>query len=422
MKKQYLLLKAIRFIITLFMVIIGGILLIFVLKKMTSKSSVNSNFPSIINLLYLMLYIPILSAGFWCLGHIKKKLTALFPEKYPPREPITKKRIFKIILKTAITFAFTIAAILIIAPFGIIYVATNHHVDYRNDSLLQMTYTASDFNLNENILSLETDDNVKIWASEISAQNPKAVVILLTGIEQPSITQFYPHAKLLKNNGYSSILLEVRGHGNSDGNKICLGYDEIPDVKATLDYIKSKKDYKNIPIVIQGVSMGGAVAINAFGQYKEINALIAMSAYTTFEDVVIDNLEYYKVPKLLCTIEKPFLKLALKSNFGTDKVNNMNPITQIQNSNNRPVLLIASKGDTNVPVDNTKKLYRASKNSDLWIRDSWEHFIVKNCDLTDVVDDKEYCNKILNFLEKVCDETFVKKQGELSTTPMEKSN
>lgn len=49
------------------------------------------------------------------------------------------------------------------------------------------------------------------------------------------------------------------------------------------------------------------IAVNSFDQYDEIDTLIAMSAYTRFEDVVIDNL---------------------------------NPITQIQNSNNRPILLI----------------------------------------------------------------------------------
>lgn len=133
-------------------------------------------------------------------------------------------------------------------------------------------------------------------------------------------------------------------------------------------------------------------------------ALISMSAYTTFENVVIDNLKYYKVPNFLCIIEKPIFKLALEANFGADKVNNMDPITQIQNSSNRPILLIASSGDTNVPVDNTKKLYSVSNGADLWTRDSWEHFIVKDCVLTKVADDKDYCDKILGFLKKVCDE------------------
>jgi len=403
MKKQYFFLKATRLIIAILMIIILGIFLIFIYNKMTNEYSAYSSFPSILNLIYLILYVPILIAGIWCLRRINKKLKLLYPEKYPPRGPITRKRLLRIILKSAVIFVLTLVVILLIAPFAIIYVLTHHHVYYRNNSLLQMTYTAEEFNLNENKLYLKTEDNVKIWVSEIAPSDPKGIVIFLTGIEQPSITQFYPHAKLMKDNGYASILLEVRGHGRSSGNKICLGYDEILDVKAVIEYIESKDEYVNIPIIIQGVSMGGAVAINAFGQYEEIDALIAMSAYTRFEDVLMDNLEYYKVPKFLCTVEKPLFKLALITIFGSDKVNNMNPITQIQNSNNRPILLIAASGDSSVPVDNTERLYSVSKNSELWIRDSWEHFIVKDCVLTKVAEDEEYCNKVLGFLNKVCE-------------------
>ncbi len=401
MKKQYLLLKTCRFLIAVFLVLTLGVFLILIFKNMTSEANVYSSFPAILNLLYLILYLPILAAGIWGLVHMKRKLKELFPEKYPPRDPGTKELFIKITLKAVIIVTLSIGVILLAAPFAIIYITANHHVYYRNDSLLQMTYTASDFSLEENILTLKTEDKLDLWASEISLNNPKAVVIQLTGIEQPSVTQFYPQAKMLKKNGYASILLEVRGHGKSGGNKVCLGYDEMLDVKAAIDYIKSKDEYKNIPIVLQGVSMGGAVATNAFGQYKEIDALIAMSAYTTFEDVVIDNLKYYQVPDFICTITKPVFKLALEANFGADKVKHMNPITQIQNSGNRPVFLIASREDASVPVTNTEHLYDVSEGADLWIRESWEHFIIKDCDLTKVEEDQEYCDKILDFLDKV---------------------
>lgn len=401
-KKQYLLLKTIRLVILIALMIFFVIILLFVYKRITIEASVYSSIPSSLNLLYLILYIPILITGICALRRNKRKLKELFPEKHPLRGPITKKVVFRIVYKTVIKFAIIIGIILLIAPFGITYVLVNHHVYYRNNSLLQMTYQASDFGLEDQELHLKTEDGITVWASEITVTNPKAVVIFLTGIEQPSITQFYPQAKLFKNYGYASILLEVRGHGKSGGNRVCLGYDEILDVKATLDYIKSKSEYHNVPIVIQGVSMGGAVAVNAFGQYKDIDALIAMSAYPAFEDVVIDNMRYFKVPDYICAIEKPIFKLALIANFGAKKVNNMKPITQIQNSNNRPIFLIASSGDTSVPVNNTKKLYSVSNSADVWIRDSLDHFIVKDCVLTEVEEDSEYCDKILGFLEKVC--------------------
>jgi len=36
--------------------------------------------------------------------------------------------------------------------------------------------------------------------------------------------------------------------------------------------------------------MGGAIAINAFGQLEDIDGQIAASAYSSFEDVVVDTM------------------------------------------------------------------------------------------------------------------------------------
>lgn len=65
MKKQYLLLKTCRLLISIFMILILGVLLIFIFKRMTSEANVYSSFPVILNFLYLILYIPISAAGIW---------------------------------------------------------------------------------------------------------------------------------------------------------------------------------------------------------------------------------------------------------------------------------------------------------------------------------------------------------------------
>lgn len=408
MKKQYFFLKIIRFVIILIMIVILGFLLNLIYKESFKEVHYYNSLPQVSVWLYLILYIPVMIAGIWILCWNRNKLKKAFPDKYPPRWPLTKKVLTRIIVKVILLVVSFFVLILLIAPFGTIYLLTSHHVFYRNNSLLQMTYKASEFNLKENIHTLVTEDNYNIWASEITVDNPKAIIIYLTGIEQPSITQFYAHAKFMKDNGYASILLEVRGHGKSDGEKICLGYEEILDVKAALDYIKSNNIYDNIPIIIHGVSMGGAIATNAFGQYEEIDALIGMSTFSTFEDVIIENLKYYGIPSVICAIEKPIFKLALKTSFGTEKVDEMNPITQIQNSNGRPIFLVAAEGDTSVPVDNLKRLSAVVEDEDIWIKDSWEHFIVKDCKLNNVSEDKEYCEKILGFLRKVEDEYHLK--------------
>lgn len=72
------------------------------------------------------------------------------------------------------------------------------------------------------------------------------------------------------------------------------------------------------------------------------------------------------------------------------------------------MLLVASKGDTSVPTTNTKRLFKASKSADIWIRKSWEQFIVNDCILSEVREDKEYSERILKFLRKVAEEYDVK--------------
>lgn len=266
---------------------------------------------------------------------------------------------------------------------------------------LQHIYDPNDFDLDVNEMKLTTDDGVKVWVSEVLTPNPKGIIIYLTGIRQPSVTYFYGHSKWMKDKGYASILLEVRGHGNSEGNDICLGYKEVLDVKAVVDYIKGQKKYDNIPIIVQGVSMGGAVAINSFGSLKDIDGLIAMSAYSSFEDVVYDTMIGYNIPAFICEIEKSITNFYLTVVFG-DEFKDMRPINQIENMDDRSALLIACTSDSEVQAENMQRLLKkASSKCEWWLRESREHFIIKDCDFINMEQDKEYCDKILKFISTV---------------------
>jgi hypothetical protein len=143
--------------------------------------------------------------------------------------------------------------------------------------------------------------------------------------------------------------------------------------------------------------MCGAIAINSFAQIDEIDGLIAMSAYSSFEDVIIDTAKQYHVPNFIRTIEKPIINLALKMTFGDDIVNKVKPIEQIKNTGERPILLVACTEDDNVPSISTERLKKANPNAQMWIRDSVEHFIVKDNDFKNMAQDDEYCKITLEF-------------------------
>ncbi len=319
-------------------------------------------------------------------------------------QPTRHHRLLKALLVALGVFV----VVLLIAPFVIIPIATIGPIAYDGNTdlhPLQDIYTPEEFGILANERMLITEDGYSIWTSEVSVPVPKAIVIYLTGIQQPSVTYFYPHAKWMQENGYASLLLEVRGHGNSSGVRVCLGYEETRDVQAAVSYLKGQTKYADVPIVLHGVSMGGAIAINAFGQLPEVDGLIAMSAYSSFEDVVCDTMAQHSMPSPIIALERPLLRLASSLLFGKSIVEENTPLAQIQNIGERPALLIASEGDTSVPSVNMQRLLAvAPEHTQSWLLPSDAHFIVKDNDFSAVRQDTEYCKRILDFLEDVVSE------------------
>ncbi|MDU9377139.1 hypothetical protein McpSp1_17850 [Methanocorpusculaceae archaeon Sp1] len=302
----------------------------------------------------------------------------------------------------AIIFAVTVLFVFAAPPLMIVSAMTSGHVSYElSNSPMQQIFSPEEFGLSSSEQFLTTEDGYQVWISEVSPKNPKAVIIYLSGIHQPSVTQFYGHAKLMEENGYASILLEVRGHGKSDGTRVCLGYEETADVAAVVSYVQSQERYEGLPIVLHGVSMGGAAAVVAFGMIEDLNGLIAMSAYSSFEDVVTDTMKEYGVPNLLCEIERPFVRAALWLNFG-DVVYSAVPKLQAAHIGDRPALFAAAAYDREVPPVNLMRLGEAAPDSaEFWLRESGDHFVVQGSDLLHVSKDREYCSRILLFMERV---------------------
>lgn len=268
----------------------------------------------------------------------------------------------------------------------------NRHVNFKN------VYTAEQYGISSNKLSLTTTDNVKIAAYEVTAPSPKAVVIFLSGIHNPSVTAFYGHSAMLKKNGYSSVLCEMRAHGESEGEVICAGYKEYLDTRAVVDYIKENETYKDVPIVVYGLSMGGATAINSVGEIPDIDGLISMSAFSSWENVFADNMVNMGIPKFICSMEKPFVKLysGIKYGFNSLKIS---PKNEIKKLGNRPALIYHSEGDSEVPFSSYERIMsNASGNIVTWVKEGDFHFPTENFDNPEL--DEEYYNQVMGFLEK----------------------
>ena len=270
------------------------------------------------------------------------------------------------------------------------------HVNY------DRIYDARDFGLPApDSLHLKTSDGFGIFAYEICPKQPKGVVICLSGIENPSVTAFYGHAAEFYKAGVATIMPDLRGHGKSDGNRICLAYEETRDVKAVTDYIKGNAKYKDVPVIIMGVSMGGAVAIRSIGENKDIDALVSLSAFSSLEDFLQTMRE-----ALLPMIPAEQLNIVtgeiVRDKYGVDS-SVSSPLYALCGLDNRPVLMMHSRQDTQVPYSCFEKLTaEASKYThdiDTMTVEGDEHFICK--DFTHPAADKEYMRRLMRFIRKL---------------------
>ena len=111
---------------------------------------------------------------------------------------------------------------------------------------------------------LKTKDSLKLEAWYIPVDSAIGSVCLFHG-HGGNKSDIFKESEEFRKMRYSTILLDFRAHGNSEGNTCTIGYNESEDVKLAYEFIKNKGE-KNI--VLWGISMGAAAVTKAVSDYN----------------------------------------------------------------------------------------------------------------------------------------------------------
>lgn len=256
-------------------------------------------------------------------------------------------------------------------------------------------YDSANYGVESNVVNLTSVDGLALTAYEVRVERPSGVVICLGGIHSPTVTKWYGHSRLFADNGYSSLLLDLRSHGASEGKGIYAGTREWMDVDAAVEYIKSQECYRGVPIVVMGLSMGAATAVVSVGKNSNIDALISLSSYCDWAFNFDRNVEH-KVSAVVARVLSPFVKIVTKLRFG--KRVDITPERIIANLGNRPALLVHSVGDRLVPFASFERLTAVAPQAEQWVLNGDNHCIIEQFDTPQ--QDAEYCHKIIDFLDR----------------------
>jgi uncharacterized protein len=129
---------------------------------------------------------------------------------------------------------------------------------------------------------LTTNDNLKLEGWYNKVDSAKGTVCLFHGHGGKKSGNNMEAASFRKM-GYNTLQVDLRAHGNSQGNTCTIGFYEGEDVKLAYDFIKNKGE-KNI--MLWGISMGAATitkAVNDYTGLKPTKIILEMPYGTILE-------------------------------------------------------------------------------------------------------------------------------------------
>ena len=170
--------------------------------------------------------------------------------------------------------------------------------------------------------------------------------------------------------GFTVLLFDLRGHGDSDGERFSLGQFERLDVASAIDYLASRGFAEN-RIALLGISLGAGTAIQELLLHPKVGALIADSSYTDASTILQEKLQQEAgVPGWFT----PGVLFMSHIAFGLDGAQ-VRPIEVARAHPERAILFIHCDTDGLIPVHHAYDLRAASANpaSTLWIAHDCDH-------------------------------------------------
>ena len=208
--------------------------------------------------------------------------------------------------------------------------------------------TPADADIYYRDLTLTTGDGVHISAWYVPAnESGEYTVLLAHGLlgSKAGMLRFVPW---LHEAGYNVMLLDFRGHGDSDLRPSSIGPDEVWDIQACLDWLDENGGGERIAGL--GLSLGASALVNTAVQDGRLDALILDSLFADWGDT--DFAQGYRLPPdwIVPGVPSP---------------------EALMPSIHVPVFIIHGTADILTHVDHARRLFQAANDpKELWINDS----------------------------------------------------
>lgn len=146
--------------------------------------------------------------------------------------------------------------------------------------------------------------------------------------------------------GYDVLAYDSRAHGASDGQYSTFGYYEKWDVSRAIDFLGADR------VVLAGVSLGSAVAIQAAAEDPRVVGVVAVSSFSSMAEIVRE-----RIPRLVGDRQVRDALREVEQRSGM-RVKDADSVAAARHVS-VPVLLLHGDEDEFTPLLHTQQIYAA---------------------------------------------------------------
>ncbi|HZM49106.1 MAG TPA: alpha/beta fold hydrolase [Vicinamibacteria bacterium] len=235
------------------------------------------------------------------------------------------------------------------APYWLAGLATIRRFTYNDKENAGLT--PKSFELPYEDVSFNAPDGVTLKGWWVPAPEARGTVVLVHGLNRSRI-EMVKKVPFLHKQGWNALLFDLRHHGESGGSASSFGFFEKQDVHAATAFARTRAQG---PVVLWGVSLGGASATLAAAEDPGVAALVCDSSYRSLRDTVSHHLRLFRgfrwwlriVPNWPVANEVVYW-IGRRARFDPDAVDVRGAAAHLAP---RPCLFVCNSGDRRMPSE-----------------------------------------------------------------------
>ena len=241
------------------------------------------------------------------------------------------------------------------------------------------------------------EDGVEIaaWYIPVAEQVPARTpaIVLVHGWTASRTVGFNQHfldmAQELHQAGFAVMMIDLRGHGESEAAHVSFGVYERRDVLAAIDELL-QRGHPAGRIGLLGTSMGAASVVGAAVEHPAVGAVVTDSLFADIQPVIEGQWSQTSgMPLFLLDTT-----LGIFEGINGYELTASRPVAEIAQIAPRPLLMIHCQADSHIPLEQFESLKAAAPWAETWL--------VEECKHADIYEyaAEEYSEKVVGFFEE----------------------